>query len=192
MKKLLLLLFLCLNILLTAQTFSWVKQFKNTTDDSQETITKFKKDSSGNFYLLVSCRNYVDPIITPTSTSINIDVSAPNHYGSYGTGLLLVKVDKNGNYLWGKFFNNLANTDYDLALYHDNVYVSYSKSYLSGNTYYANSKISVYNSLGNLESENEITNQPSQEFSIDKNGNVNILFRIANKNLNFIDSQNQS
>ena len=192
MKKFLLFILLFFNTFFIAQTFSWVKQFKNTTDDSEESISKFKKDSSGNFYLLVTCRNYINPIITTTSTSINIDASPANIFGSVGSGLLLAKVDQNGNYLWGKFFSNLSDQDYDLALHNDNVYVSYSTNYLNGNTYYANSKISIFTNSGSLVREDEITNQPSQQFSIDDNGNLSILFRIANKALNFIDTQNQA
>ena len=99
MKKFLLFILLFFNTFFIAQTFSWVKQFKNTTDDSEESISKFKKDSSGNFYLLVTCRNYINPIITTTSTSINIDASPANIFGSVGSGLLLAKVDQNKIYL---------------------------------------------------------------------------------------------
>lgn len=192
MKKLLLFILFFLNVLVIGQTFSWVKQFKNSTEDTGENIRKIKKDNEGNFYISISCQNYLNPVITPKINAINIDAASPNSYGTFGEGLLIAKLDKNGNYLWGQFFSYLADSDFDFDLYDNKIYVSYTKYKLIGNTAYNYSMITVLDNTGTVLSENEIANQSSRAVTVDKNGNINLLLFIANSTLEFSDTRNQS
>ena len=192
MKKLLLFILFFLNVLVIGQTFSWVKQFKNSTEDTGENIDKIKKDNEGNFYISISCQNYLNPVITPKINAITIDAASQNSYGTFGEGLLIAKLDKNGNYLWSQFFSYLTDSDFDFDLHDNKIYVSYTKFKLIGNTAYTYSMITVLDNTGTVLRENEIANQRSRAITVDKNGNINLLLYIANSTLEFSDTRNQS
>ena len=134
-----------------AQTLAWVKQFKNSTLDTQEFIKITKTDSDGNIYVLVTCENYMNPVITTTSTTVKIDASIPNNYGVYGSGILLAKIDKDGNYLWGRFFNNVVEDEFTFDLFQDKIYFSYGTGTINNNNIFQkNSRISVLDLFGNI------------------------------------------
>lgn len=192
MKKILLLIFFPFYLTAVGQTFSWVKQFKNPVNDNNEKILKFKKDHEGNFYFLVTCENYVDPTVEGDATSVLIGSDHSIKQGSVGKGLIIIKLNKNGDYQWFKFFNNVIENTADFDLYNTQIYVSFSQYSRTENTWYPNSKVAVLSQSGAVIKQKEIANQESYGFALDANGNMVIVLSLSRSRLEFSDTDNES
>jgi|GEM_PF-1723611 len=192
MKKILLLIFLPFYLTAVGQTFSWVKQFKNPVNDNNEKILKFKKDHEGNFYFLVTCENYVDPTVEGDAYSVLIGSDHSIEQGSVGKGLIIIKLNKNGDYQWFKFFNNVIENTADFDLYNTQIYVSFSQYSRTANTWYPISKVAVLSQSGVVIKQKEIANQESYGFALDASGNMAIVLSLASSRLEFSDTDNES
>ncbi|MDQ6470997.1 T9SS type B sorting domain-containing protein [Flavobacterium sp. LHD-80] len=114
MKQKLLFIFLFFSLFFfnssNAQDFQWARQFGNTESDSS---TKIEVDKDENSYVIGFTASLVfdlDP--TPNGEKL-IDNTASNHF-NFGE-VYLSKLDKDGNFLWGKTFG-IYKSDEDQAV----------------------------------------------------------------------------
>ncbi|WDF62472.1 T9SS type B sorting domain-containing protein [Flavobacterium sp. KACC 22763] len=102
--KLFLLLFLIFLVSFStnAQNFKWAGQIKGIRYDYADYANKMELDSDGNSYIFGETESYlfdIDPTINGVEV---IDNSNIQNF----RGLYLIKMDKDGNYIWGKTFGN--------------------------------------------------------------------------------------
>ncbi|GEC79234.1 T9SS type B sorting domain-containing protein [Flavobacterium aquatile] len=181
MKKLtILFLFCCLNFFESfSQDFQWAKQIGQGQTDR---IKAMDIDDEGNSYLLGESSSYYFDI----NPGLAEEIIENNTVGTSGNICYLIKLDPDGNYLWGKVFNMIRNTaDYviDVKIGSDNnIYSLMSLTNYSGNTTISNANIVItkFDPLGNellvksikdLNSINESSIHASS-FDLDSSNNV--------------------
>lgn len=149
MRKLLFLFLLFNCLILSAQNFSWVKQFRSYTD-YEDAITKMQKDADGNIYLLGKTLGFSGIDVDP-GPAINLLI--PTGYfssGTYGT-TFIIKVDSNGNYLWSYKISTIhTDYEYDLKVKNGKVYALTSKGLQQGNYINKYTTLTVLDTNGNL------------------------------------------
>ena len=148
-----------------SQDFQWAKQFGNTKDDR---IIATEVDNNGNTYLLGESTSYLFDL------NPNQDEEIINNNTNHGNLCFIVKLDENGEYIWGKIFNNSIRTLYDRVID--------IKIGTDNNIY---TLIQVYNYTGNQ----NITDAQNLIVKLDANGNE--LFVKSVKNLLPQSSNNQ-
>ncbi|MFA9195895.1 hypothetical protein AAGV33_15910, partial [Flavobacterium sp. FBOR7N2.3] len=106
-KALLLLFTLTFSFVCRGQDFQWVKQIKGVYHDYDEFAKSSDIDNEGNSYTVGTTSSpYFD--LNPTIQGIEIiDNSSIQNF----TGTYIIKVDSDGNYLWGKTFGNVKRGD---------------------------------------------------------------------------------
>jgi gliding motility-associated-like protein len=87
---------------IVAQNFKWVGQIKGIRDDYNDFANKMELDSDGNSYIFGETESFLFDL-DPTKNGVEI---INNSNIQNFRGLYLVKMDKNGNYVWGKTFGN--------------------------------------------------------------------------------------
>lgn len=90
-----------------SQDFQWAKQFGNTKDDR---IIATEVDNSGNTYLLGESTSYLFDL------NPNQGEEIVNNNNNHGNLCFIVKLDENGEYIWGKIFNNSIRSLYDRVI----------------------------------------------------------------------------
>lgn len=108
MKKIIIIaiVFLCFPIISFGQSYQWGKQFGDVDNDN---IIAIEVDDIGNTYLLGQSATYSLDLDPGSGT----DIFHNGLPGGYGTICFLVKLDPDGNYLWGKVFNKGKRVTYD-------------------------------------------------------------------------------
>ncbi len=180
MKKKLLFTFILFSILFQnatmAQDLRWVRQIGNQQTDEAEALAV---DDNGNSYSIGVAQSYtydLDP--TPNGTQIINNLSTPF---SPFRDIYLIKLDRNGNYVWGKTFGDLKSGQYayDIKIGSDgNIYLFLQTSQ------FVNNEISYYYTIVKLSANgNELSRS-----RIKNNGSFFIYnFDVDNQN-NFIIS----
>lgn len=96
-----------------AQDFRWARQIKGITYDYADFANEMELDKDGNIYVFGETSSFlfdIDPTIS------GVEIINNSHIQNFG-GLYLIKLDKNGNYLWGKTFGNYKRgSDYTQGL----------------------------------------------------------------------------
>jgi len=90
-----------------SQDFQWVRQIKGIYHDYNEFAKSSDVDNEGNSYTVgTSASPYFDLDPTIQGTEIIDNSNIQNFTGTY-----IIKVDKDGNYLWGKTFGTVKRGD---------------------------------------------------------------------------------
>lgn len=168
MKKLFIFLLVFFSAFVFGQEFQWAKQFGNTEDDR---IIATDIDQVGNVYLLGESKSYTFDL----NPNDGQEIINNDFVGISRNICFLVKLDSDGNYLWGKVFNN------NIGLRKDSDRVYDIKIGTDNNIY---ALIDVYTYTGNqtiIDAQNVIV-------KLDMNGNE--LFVKSIKNLQPIYSSN--
>ncbi|MBF2707544.1 Ig-like domain-containing protein [Flavobacterium soyangense] len=124
MRKTFFLIIICLNFSINGfcQDFQWARQIKGITYDYNDLANSTDVDANGNSYTVGRTESPlfdIDPTVSGVEIIDNFNIQ--NFAGTY-----LVKVDSNGNYLWGKTFGTIKRGDnaYDVKIGKDgNIYV---------------------------------------------------------------------
>lgn len=106
MKKFLISLLILFTQNIFSQDFQWAKQFGNTEDDR---IIASDVDNDGNVYLLGESNSYTFDL----NPNVGQEIINNNTTDIYGNICFIVKLDSDGNYVWGKVFNNGIRSYYD-------------------------------------------------------------------------------
>jgi len=85
-----------------SQTFEWVREVRGSISEGQETVKGQAVDNNGNSYS-IGDSDSIEIDLDPTIAGVDM---AP------GGGAYLIKVDNDGNYIWGKAFGAFTNSDY--------------------------------------------------------------------------------
>ncbi|MCD8519186.1 MAG: hypothetical protein LRY32_06825 [Flavobacterium sp.] len=91
------------------QQFEWAKQFGNTQDDR---IIATEVDNNGNTYLLGESTSYFFDL----NPNQGEEIISNNTTNIHGNICFIVKLDENGEYIWGKIFNNSTRSLYDKVI----------------------------------------------------------------------------
>lgn len=108
MKKIIILLILIFSNSNYSQTnFNWARQIRGINEDYDDYANSFDLDSNGNTYITgntMSPEFDIDPTVSGTEIINNTTIQ--NFEGTY-----LIKLDSDGNYLWGKTFGTYKRGD---------------------------------------------------------------------------------
>jgi gliding motility-associated-like protein len=124
MRKAFIFLIFCLNISINAfcQDFQWARQIKGIRSDYADFANGLAVDNNENSYIIGNTESLLFDI-DPTVSGVNIiDNTNINHTFR---GTYLIKVDSNGNYIWGETFGSFKGSDstYDVKIGTDgNIY----------------------------------------------------------------------
>ena len=91
------------------QEFEWAKQFGNTQDDR---IIATEVDNNGNTYLLGESTSYFFDL----NPNQGEEIISNNTTNIHGNICFIIKLDENGEYIWGKIFNNSTRSLYDKVI----------------------------------------------------------------------------
>lgn len=185
MFKKLLLLVLLFPYLCIGQDFHWARQLG---DGNTDRVIAMEVDTNGNSYLLGESTSYYFDLDPGPGTQI-VENNTINISGNI---CYLIKLDTNGNYVWGKVFNNVRSTgDYviDVKVGTDNnIYSLMSVRQYDGNVVIPNPNIIIVkvDPSGNelmVKSIKDLSgNQSSVEpwsFDLDSNNNIYLTGRFV-------------
>ncbi|MRX68204.1 gliding motility-associated C-terminal domain-containing protein [Flavobacterium resistens] len=85
-----------------AQNFKWVRQIKGITYDYSDFANEMELDQDGNTYVFGETESFLfdlDPTVS------GVEIINNSHIQNFRS-LYLIKLDKDGNYLWGKMLGN--------------------------------------------------------------------------------------
>ncbi|HNP34199.1 MAG TPA: SBBP repeat-containing protein, partial [Flavobacterium sp.] len=140
MIKKIVFLFFLLPIFSFGQDFQWAKQFG---DGNADRIIAIDVDNNGNSYLLGESTSYYFDM----NPGPGIDMIENNTINISGNICYMIKLDSNGNYVWGKAFNQVRSTgDYVVGMKigtDNNIYALMSLREYSGNTVIPNPNIII-------------------------------------------------
>ncbi|WP_284651896.1 T9SS type B sorting domain-containing protein [Flavobacterium terrisoli] len=185
MNKKIFFFFLLIPIISFGQDFQWARQLGNGETDR---IIAMDVDDDGNSYLLGESTSYYFDINPGLATEI-IENNTINISGNI---CYMVKLDPDGNYVWGKVFNMVRSTsDYviDMKIGTDNnIYALMVLREYSGNTVISNPNIVIVklDLSGNelmVKSIKDLNNQQSSidpsSFDLDSSNNIFLTGRFV-------------
>ncbi|WP_396146502.1 hypothetical protein [Flavobacterium sp.] len=183
MKNISLFLVLLLSVLCNGQDFQWARQVEGVEDERCDAI---EVDDNGNSYIIGTSSTLLFDI-DPTNGQQIIDNTA-NNGGSSSQTLYLIKLDSNGNFVWGKTFNSFSYYDkaIDIKIGTDgNLYLlAMTGAFDSTTTIYANyitiikldqnGTILFTKQYGNLNNPLYYQNHSATSFDLDNQNNIYI------------------
>lgn len=182
MKKLyLFFLFFLFTSYLNGQFFSWGKQFRSV-DDKDEDIQVIRKDHNNNIYLLGKSNTYNGFDADPNNNQELIIPKIAFSTGGEGT-VFIIKLDKNGNYLWSKNLSEISlDTEVDLKILNNKVFVVFNKTTKTGSNIVSKiATLNVFDENGNLLQDVPLVYEIADSFEIDENENIYISGKFSNK-----------
>ena len=103
------------------QDFQWVRQIKGIVSDYNDFAIGLAVDSNENSYLIGDTES---PLFDMDPTIDGVEIIDNSHVENF-QGTYLIKVDSDGNYIWGMTFGNYRRSDhaYDIKIGKDgNIY----------------------------------------------------------------------
>lgn len=181
MRKIVSLVFIFFFSFLYSQSFSWAKQIGDY-DDQEDRLWKMTLDDDENVFFVGTSNSYGGCDVDPSTNKVLIKSN------------FLVKLDKDGNYVWSK---QLANTDFgnfaELKIDQNKLYVIYSAAnFVSTNTLSDFTFIDIFDkNTGTLISHKRLYSSSPKSFILDNNGNFYISGMLVPSGVKF-DSPNES
>ena len=183
MKHILLFLVLLLSVLCNGQDFQWARQVEGIEDERCDAI---EVDDNGNSYIIGTSSTLLFDI-DPTNGQQIIN-NTSNNGGSSSQTLYLIKLDSNGNFVWGQTFSSFSYYDkaIDIKIGTDgNLYLlAMTGSFDSTTTIYANyitiikldqnGTVLFTKRYGNLNNPLFYQNHSATSFDLDNQNNIYI------------------
>jgi len=183
MKNISLFLVLLLSVLCNGQDFQWARQVEGVEDERCDAI---EVDDNGNSYIVGTSSTLLFDL-DPTNGQQIID-NTSNNGGSSSQTLYLIKLDSNGNFVWGQTFNSFSYYDkaIDIKMGTDgNLYLlAMTGAYDSTTTIYSNYitviKLDINGTVlftkryGNLNNPSYFQNHSATSFDLDSQNNIYI------------------